>query len=166
MFVPSFFSSFFFFFNPHYKAIQSSSICFISHCSILAVCIRFSSTVILLYVFSYILNQDWNFNVLLQSFKNVKATADSNLLCILQPICWACITAATQILHLSFLGLKYMPFNCFCLKKSMKYFILFPISKPRNQLKLTQLFAALQHIFSFVKHCNSCCHSKGFLQMS
>lgn len=66
----------------------------------------FLPIVFLLYAFSYIWNQDWKFNVLLQSFKNLKAT-DSNLLCILQSICWACITAATQILHLSFVCLKY-----------------------------------------------------------
>lgn len=69
MFVPNYF----FFFQIHTLQDYSELPCLLcftlkypccSHASFL--------TVILLYVFSYIWNQDWNFNVSLQSFKDLK----------------------------------------------------------------------------------------------
>lgn len=138
---------------------------FVSHCSILALCI-FSPIILLLHVFSYLLNQDRKSNVLLPSFDNDKATADYNLLSIIQHICWACITAATQIHHLLLLvGLKHKPFTWFLSKEELKYFIFFPLSMPQNWLEW-QVFAALQNISRVVKQCSSCCLSRGFLQMS
>lgn len=108
MFVPSYS----FFFCSHTLQGHSELPCLLCFSLQYPCCSHpFFPILILLCMFNYIWNQYWKFNVLLQSFKNLKA--DSNLLCILQSICWACITAATQILHLSFVCLKYSHFTCF-----------------------------------------------------
>lgn len=59
---------------------------------------------------------------------------------------------------------KIQAYHMFLCLKSLKFFILFPISMLRNQLNWP-LFAALQHTFSFMKQCTGC-HPRGFLQMS
>lgn len=124
----------------------------------------FSLTVILLYVFRYIWNQDWNFNVSLQSFKNLK---NSRLqlskyspvhLLILYHSCYPNTPSF-------FCMLKIYAFHMFLCLKNFKYFILLLMSVPRDQLNW-QLFAALQHILSHLKQCTGCCNSRGFPQMS
>lgn len=108
MFVPSYF---FFFLTTHYKAIQSCCACFVSHWSILAVHILFSSL-----LFSYMCSVTYEIKIGTSIYhcnhSRTSKTADSNFLSILQSICWACITAATQIIHLCFACLKYMHFTC------------------------------------------------------
>lgn len=159
MFEPSYF-----YFNPQTIRLFTASLLALFPLEYPCCSHTFSPIVILLYAFSYIQNQDWKFSVLLQSLKNLKATADSNLLGILQSICWASITAATQILYLSFEYLKYRCFT-FLYLENVKYFVLFPILTPRNQLNW-QLLTAIQRTSSFMTQCTGCCHSRGFLQMT
>lgn len=157
---------FFFFFSKstHYKTIESFRAFFVSHWSILAVHMLLSSL-----LFSYMCSVTYEIKIGTSMYhcnhSRISKSADSNFLSILQSICWARITAATQIFRLSFACLKYMHFHMFLCQKKFKYFILLLISVPRDQLNW-QLFAALQHILSPLKQCTGCCNSRGFPQMS
>lgn len=108
MFVPSYF---FFTHTLQDNSYKSFPACFVSHWSILAVHILFSSL-----LFSYMCSVTYEIKIWTSMYdgnnSRISKTADSNLLSILQSICWACITAATQILHLSFACLKNRHFMC------------------------------------------------------
>lgn len=142
MFVPSYF---FFFLTTHYKAIQSFRACFVSHWSILAVHILFSS-LLSSYMCSVTYEIKSGSSIYHCNHSRTSKTADSNFLSILQSICWVCITAATQIIHLSFACLKYMHFTCL---KNFKYFVLLLISVPRDQLNWQLFCCTLAHSQSF-----------------
>lgn len=165
MFVPSYF--FFFFLSKHYKTIQSFRACFVSHWSILAVHILFSSL-----LSSYMCSVTYEIKIGTSMYlcnhsrttafkKNSRLQLSEYSPVHLLSLYHSCYPNTPSF----FCTLKIYAFHMFLCLKNFKYFILLLISVPRDQLNW-QLFAALQHILSPLKQCTGCCNSRGFPQMS